>query len=93
MALPRPRCLPLLVSSLGTGFELAAMHEKEDINRSQLFTIRVWLEAVGDEQTELRGTLKHILSGETHHFRDWPTLVRHLEAAFAPGQVYPEPGE
>lgn len=48
--------------------------------RSQLFMLRVWLEEVGDSRTEFRGTLKHVLSGETHHFRDWATLVQLIES-------------
>ncbi len=28
---------------------------------------------------EIHGTLKHILSGETHHFRDWTTLTQLIE--------------
>jgi hypothetical protein len=51
--------------------------------RSQLFTLRVWLEDVGNGRSEIRGTVKHVLSGETHHFRDWATLIQHLEAAWA----------
>jgi len=46
---------------------------------SQLFTLRVWQEALGDNRFEIRGTLKHILSGETHHFRGWPALARQIE--------------
>ncbi len=51
--------------------------------RSQMFTLRVWVEDVGNGRIEYRGTIKHILTGETHHFRDYPTLIHHLEAAFA----------
>jgi len=49
---------------------------------SQLFTLRVWQEAVGDGRFEIRGTLKHILSGETHHFRGWPALAQQVEMFF-----------
>jgi hypothetical protein len=50
--------------------------------RSQLFTLRVWVEDVGNGRSEIRGTLKHVLTGETNHFRDWGTLTKHLEAAW-----------
>ena len=45
---------------------------------SHLFTLRVWMEDVGDGRTEIRGTVKHVLTGETRHFRDWPTLTTFL---------------
>ena len=48
---------------------------------SQLFTLRVWVEELENGRFEFRGTLKHILTGETHHFRDWPTLIHHIESA------------
>jgi hypothetical protein len=51
--------------------------------RSQLFTLRVWVEDVGNGRTEIRGTLKHILTGETYHFRDWQTLIQRLQALSA----------
>lgn len=41
---------------------------------SQLFTIRLWMEALGDDRQEVRGKVQHIVSGEAHHFRDWTTL-------------------
>lgn len=46
---------------------------------SQLFTLRVWMEEVGNGRSEFRGAIKHVLSGETHHFRDWDTLVQLIE--------------
>ena len=43
--------------------------------RSQLFTVRVWREELGEGRSEWRGQVQHVLSGETRHFRDWQTLV------------------
>ena len=43
--------------------------------RPQLFTVRVWREDRGDGQSEWRGQVQHLLSGETRYFRDWQTLV------------------
>jgi len=40
-----------------------------------LFTVRVWREDRGDGQSEWRGQVQHLLSGETRYFRDWQTLV------------------
>jgi hypothetical protein len=46
--------------------------------RSHLFTVRVWAEDIGNGQTEWRGRVRHVTSGETYYFRDWPTLIAHL---------------
>jgi len=40
-----------------------------------LFTVRVWREELGEGRSEWRGQVRHVLSGETRHFRDWPSLV------------------
>ena len=44
-------------------------------HRSHLFTVRLWLEDLGDGRTEWRGQVQHVLSGEVRYFRDWPTLI------------------
>lgn len=44
-------------------------------HRSHLFTVRLWLEELGDGQTEWRGQVQHVLSGKTRYFRDWATLM------------------
>ena len=49
--------------------------------KSQLFTLRVWVEEVENGRFEFRSTLKHVLTGETHHFRDWSMLIQHIERA------------
>ena len=40
---------------------------------SNLFTVRLWLEEVADG-VERRGTVRHVMTGETLHFRDWQAL-------------------
>ncbi|MFZ5809453.1 MAG: hypothetical protein ACOY16_09265 [Chloroflexota bacterium] len=42
---------------------------------SQLFTIRVWQEDIGDGRSEWRGQVRHVMSGETCYFRDWQLLI------------------
>jgi len=69
------------------------MHEKSEREYSQLFTLRVWVEDVENGRFEFRCTLKHILTGETYHFRDWQTLIHRLEAEFASNQLNSNPGE
>lgn len=51
-------------------------------NPSQLFTIRLWVETLGDDHQEYRGKVQHVASGEARHFRDWATLEAFLLEAF-----------
>jgi hypothetical protein len=50
--------------------------------RSQLFTVRVWREDLGDGRSEWRGQVQHALSRETRYFRDWQTLAAFLTEQF-----------
>jgi hypothetical protein len=54
---------------------------------SQLFTIRVWLEPLGQGQTEIRGQVQHVLSGETRYFRTWANLVAYFETRLEKGEA------
>lgn len=47
--------------------------------RTHLFTVRVWIEDLGEGRTEWRGEVQEVVSGETRYFRDWPTLVALLQ--------------
>ena len=46
---------------------------------SHLFTLRLWLEDLGGGQTDLRGKVQHVNSGEARYFRDWTALEAFLE--------------
>lgn len=62
------------------------MSKTEDsfsVNRSQLFTIRLWSEELGNGRIELRGQVQHVLSSETYYFRDWVTLIATLDRMWA----------
>jgi hypothetical protein len=48
--------------------------------QSHLFTVRLWAEAVDEGMAEWRGKVQHVISGETHYFRDWNDLTAHLQA-------------
>ena len=50
---------------------------------SHLFTVRLWLEELGDGQTEWRGQVQHVLSSERRYFRDWATLVEVMTAVLS----------
>ncbi len=43
--------------------------------RSHLFTVRVWEEEIGADQTEWRGKVQLVTSGEVRYFREWDALV------------------
>jgi hypothetical protein len=45
-----------------------------------LFTVRLWLEDLGGGQTEWRGEVRDVVSGEVRYFRDWPTLIALVQA-------------
>jgi len=48
--------------------------------RTHLFTVRLWLEELGEGQREWRGEVHYVVSGEVRYFRDWPTLIALLQA-------------
>lgn len=54
--------------------------------QSQLFTLRVWVEDVGNGRSEIRGVLKHVLTEEIYYFRDWNTLSQLIETLIVPQQ-------
>jgi hypothetical protein len=55
-------------------------------DHSHLFTVRVWVEDLGDGRSEWRGKVQHVISGETRYFRDWTTLIAFL-LAMPPGRT------
>jgi hypothetical protein len=71
-------------------------------HRSHLFAVRLWLEALSDGRAEWRGEVQYVETGETHYFRDWPTLIQSLGAMLpqpdadrrpgSPGGAAPLPG-
>jgi len=48
-------------------------------HKSHLFMLRMWLEDLGSGQTDWRGKVQHVNSGEVRYFRDWQTLESFLE--------------
>lgn len=50
------------------------MITEEQQDRSQLFTLRVWVEEVGDGRREIRGQIKQIPNGEIAYFREWAAM-------------------
>jgi len=50
---------------------------------SQLFTVRLWLEELGNGAVEWRGNVQHVSSGQRRYFREWPALVAALQEMLA----------
>jgi hypothetical protein len=48
--------------------------------QSHLFTMRLWMEDVGNGQVEWRGKLRYVVTEEVRYFRDWPGLVALMQA-------------
>ena len=46
--------------------------------KTHLFTVRLWAEALGPGQEEVRMQVKHVRSGETRYFRDGGLLLTYL---------------
>lgn len=76
------------------------MVNNDDANRpaqgSHLFTVRLWLEDLGSGQTDWRGKIQHVQSGEARYFRDWPTLegfVERLVREMRPQEPHANGGE
>jgi hypothetical protein len=55
------------------------MNPNEQLNEtSHLFTLRIRAEPLGHGQFELRGQVRHVLTGETRYFREWTTLIAYV---------------
>jgi hypothetical protein len=54
------------------------MDRGQQQHHSHLFTLRLWKEDLGNDQAEWRGKVQHVVSAESHYFRDWPTLIAQL---------------
>ncbi len=48
-------------------------------SQSHLFTMRLWMEELGEGQTEWRGKLRYVVNEEVRYFRDWSGLVALLQ--------------
>ncbi len=55
------------------------VQDKSGLARSELFSVRVWREDLGNGRFEWRGKVQHVTSGEVRYFRDWPALIACLQ--------------
>lgn len=60
-------------------------------SRSHLFTIRVWQEEVGPDQTEWRGKVHPITDGSMRSFRGWEGPVPLLLTTLSEVETLSEP--
>lgn len=60
---------------------------------SHLFTVRMWQEELGEGQSEWRGKVQHVQSGEVFYFRQWTALVATLEKMLAEFEAGSQPGQ
>jgi len=58
--------------------------------RSHLFTVRLWLEPLGDGQSEWRGKVQHVPSGAARYVRDWSALKAFLEKVLSEAGIVEE---
>jgi len=46
--------------------------------RPQVFIVRVWYEAQEPGERDVRIQARHVLTGETRYFMEWPALTAYL---------------
>ncbi len=51
---------------------------REQVRHSELFTVRLWQEDLGDNRTEWRGKVQHVQKGEAFYFREWSMRIAAL---------------
>lgn len=58
------------------------MAELKNSDHAHIFILKLWQEVLDEEQnhkqTEWRGKIQDVFNGETHYFRDWPTIVKFI---------------
>jgi hypothetical protein len=53
---------------------LEISHTPLGSSHSELFTVRIWREDLGEGRVEWRGYVEHVTSGLRRYFRDWAAL-------------------
>jgi hypothetical protein len=68
-----------------------SMDKPDQHPRSHLFTMRLWQEEVGPDQTEWRGKVHLISNGNVRYFRGWEGLVPLLLTMLSEVETLSEP--
>lgn len=53
----------------------------------------MWQEELGEGQSEWRGKVQHVQSGEVLYFRQWSALIASLEKMLAGFEARSQPGQ
>ncbi len=61
--------------------------------RSQLFSLRLWAEETAEGDTEWRGKVERVTSGETLYFRQWEAMLKFLQETLEQPAPRQEPAE
>ncbi len=57
-------------------------------NQTHLYSVRVWKETTEEDTGEYRGQIRHVVSGETRHFRTWLTLIEFIVEQIEQGKEF-----
>lgn len=68
------------------------MNDKTRDTAPHLFTLRLWVEELGEGRAEWRGQLTYLPSGETHYIRRWDQLQETMRHCL-PGLQLAEGGQ
>jgi len=65
----------------------APVQDTRKLPHSHLFTVRLWLEDLGEGRTEWRGKVQHVTRGEARYFRDWAMLIAALQEMLKTSEI------
>ena len=52
--------------------------QSDVVYRSHLFTVQIWREHLGGDESEWRGKVEYVPSREARYFREWSMLIDFL---------------
>lgn len=55
------------------------MTDERQPRRTQLFTVRLWVEQIEPDRAEVRGRVQYVLSGDARYFRTWQELTNFFD--------------
>jgi len=78
----------MTVSDRDAQSEPKSKRRKEAVNKImtdsvELFTVRLWQEIINEKQTEWRGKIQHVGSGEVCYFRDWSKMMKFIDTTLS----------
>lgn len=67
--------------------------QAEEVYHSHLFTVRIWLEHLGNSENEWRGKVEYVPSREARYFREWSALIAFLQEVLSQQNLLSESDE